>query len=120
MANENAELQSRFEALLADVALGFVDLPEPERSSLTATFQQKLQHEWDHPLTEALEFVLHKRITPEQARHLLFFPTSSDMAAAYAELVAPVPAGAPPDHPQHHILVSAIVVLKMAACAQGD
>eukprot|EP00953_Heterococcus_sp_UTEX-ZZ885_P004535 2953-Heterococcus_DN1.PRE.1 len=108
MTNENAELQMRFEALLIEAASGFADLSEPECSSLTATFKQKLQYEWDHPLTDALEFVLHKRITPEQARHLLFFPTSSDLAAAYAELVAPIPSGAPPDHPQHRILVSAM------------
>lgn len=59
---------------------------------------------YDHPNVSQLEAVLLKRITEDEARHILFFP-DEDQAAYYRTLIADPPPGAPAEHPQRAVQV---------------
>lgn len=59
---------------------------------------------YEHPKVAQLEAVLLKRITEDEARHILFFP-DQDQAAYYQKLVANPPKGAPEEHPQRAVQV---------------
>lgn len=59
---------------------------------------------YDHPKVSQLEAVLLKRITEDEARHILFFP-DEDQAAYYRTLIADPPPGAPAEHPQRAVQV---------------
>ncbi len=66
---------------------------------------QELLKLYDNPKVPQLEAILLKRITEEEARHILFFP-DQDQAAYYQALIANPPKGAPEDHPQRAVQVS--------------
>ncbi|CAN0304055.1 unnamed protein product, partial [Laminaria digitata] len=61
-------------------------------------------------MVQDLEAVLHKRITKDEARHILFFP-SENQAAYYQALILDPPKGAPPDHPQRAVQIPHLSLL---------
>ena len=99
----NPELASRFAKLHASIVRGLQQEHDADGSSeLVDTISLRLQREFDRPRIQELEFCLQKRFTADQARVLLFFPTSEEgfgMIPHWPLLVAEAPEGSPSDHP---------------------
>lgn len=71
---------------------------------VSQTSNQEFLKLYDHPKVSQLEAVLLKRITEDEARHILFFP-DQNQAAYYQTLIANPPKGAPAEHPQRAVQV---------------
>ncbi|CAM9858954.1 unnamed protein product, partial [Choristocarpus tenellus] len=73
--------------------------------------RQSLRRYFDEPQVESLEFVLQKRVTPDEAsRYILFFP-NEDQAAYYPLLIDQAPDGAPLDHPNKKLQIQHLTLL---------
>ena len=97
-------LKSRFQVLQAGICAGFPSDAEGG-GGLRETMMKNLQNMYDAPRVSELEFCLCKRFTPDEARHLVFFPTQEQFKL-YARLIDDPPDGAPADHPQRRLQMS--------------
>jgi hypothetical protein len=101
--------RAKFDAVL-DRIVG--DFPEMSgRDELISQLVARFNHEWDFPRVQELEFLLQKRFTPDEVRHVLFFPDSEMQAALYPLLIASPPEGAPNDHPQRQVQIAHMCML---------
>ena len=97
------ELADRFSKLHSAILRGLKQEHGSEGGNeLINTISLRLQREFDRPRIEELEFCMQRRFTADQARVLLFFPTSEEgfgMIELWPLLVAEAPDGARSDHP---------------------
>eukprot|EP00943_MAST-04B_sp_MAST-4B-sp1_P005453 g5453.t1 len=82
--------------------------PDPRKQVET-----RLRKEWNEPKAKELEFCLQKRVSEDEARHLLFFPTEEQIEG-YVTLICDPPVGAPSTHPQHILQIPFISMLYLA------
>ncbi|CAN0072486.1 unnamed protein product, partial [Sphacelaria rigidula] len=75
-----------------------------QRARAAEFTRKQLRKMFDNPRNSDLEVVIRKRITPDEARHITFFP-DEDQAAFYPALIKQPPSGAPEDHPQRALQV---------------
>ncbi|CAM9216799.1 unnamed protein product, partial [Scytosiphon promiscuus] len=74
---------------------------------------------YDQPKVPQLEATLLKRITEDEARHILFLP-DHDQARYYQGLIADPPKGAPAEHPQHSLQVPHLSLLYLQHWKRWD
>lgn len=67
-------LQSDFDVLLAKLVASF-----PPSGGLREAAAKRFQTEFSNPKCKELEFVLQKRVTEDEYRTLMFFPTPEQM-----------------------------------------
>jgi tetratricopeptide (TPR) repeat protein len=91
-------LREKFDALVAEI---LKEIPGQDEETQTA-IEASLTKGFNEPKVEHLEFALQKRCTPDEIRHLMFFPTVEQFQF-YPRLLADAPSGAPEDHPQRRI-----------------
>ena len=102
-----------FENLLAKILQHIPTSTDPKQPDPRKQVETRLRKEWDEPKAKELEFCLRKRVSEEEARHFLFFPTEEQIEA-YVTLICDPPAGAPSTHPQHVLQVPFISMLYLA------
>lgn len=96
----------KFQAFLDSLAAG---LPEELRAQIATGMRRR----WDNPPVKDAETVLHRNVTPDRLRQLLFYPDAEDMAL-YPVLVQSAPPGASNDHPQAKMQILAMSSLLLA------
>lgn len=90
-------------------------MPEDIRAQIGAAMQRR----WDTPPLKDMSAVLHRNVTPDKARQILFYPDADDMALYFALLQSPPP-GSPQDHPQAKLQIIALSVLFMVHCKKWE
>ncbi|CAM9211051.1 unnamed protein product, partial [Hapterophycus canaliculatus] len=118
LSKESAgSLRGRIDAVVEDI---ISDLPGgPDRQSARRFARKELLKLYDNPKVPQLEASLLKRITENEARHILFLP-DHDQAKYYQALIADPPEGAPPKHPQHSLQIPHLSLLYLQHWKRWD
>ncbi|CAN0143020.1 unnamed protein product, partial [Ectocarpus sp. 13 AM-2016] len=90
-----------------------------DKQIATDIIRKELLRLYDKPKVSQLEAVLFKRITEDEARHILFLP-DHDQAAHYPTLIANPPKGAPAEHPQRALQVPHLSLLYLHHLKRWD
>ncbi|CAN0545484.1 unnamed protein product, partial [Ectocarpus sp. 12 AP-2014] len=109
--------RSRVDGVIKDIISdhqGVVD-----KQIATDIIRKELLKLYDKPKVSQLEAVLFKRITEDEARHILFLP-DHNQAAHYPTLVANPPKGAPAEHPQRALQVPHLSLLYLHHLKRWD
>eukprot|EP00903_Cladosiphon_okamuranus_P015379 g14205.t1 len=109
---------ARLERVIHDV-ISDHGLQGPDKQSAEDFTRKELLKLYEHPKVAQLEAVLLKRVTEEEARHILFFP-DQDQAAYYPTLVANPPKGAPEEHPQRAVQIPHLSLLYLQHWKRWD
>ncbi|CBJ31698.1 conserved unknown protein [Ectocarpus siliculosus] len=110
--------RSRVDGVIKDIISdhqGVVD----KQIATTDIIRKELLRLYDKPKVSQLEAVLFKRITEDEARHILFLP-DHDQAAHYPTLIANPPEGAPAEHPQRALQIPHLSLLYLHHLKRWD
>ncbi|CAN0140093.1 unnamed protein product [Ectocarpus sp. 6 AP-2014] len=110
--------RSRVDGVIKDIISdhqGVVD----KQIATTDIIRKELLRLYDKPKVSQLEAVLFKRVTEDEARHILFLP-DHDQAAHYPTLIANPPEGAPAEHPQRALQIPHLSLLYLHHLKRWD
>ncbi len=113
MTSLTSNTTPEFEKLLSKILQVIPTSTDSNQPNPRKQVETRLRKEWNEPKAKELEFCLQKRVSEDEARHLLFFPTEEQIEG-YVTLICDPPVGAPSTHPQHILQIPFISMLYLA------